>query len=165
MLCAQQGRIADQQPSNSQFTPNFTTFIVGSEFIVAVASPDRLAFTVRVSLSLPKPMWLYSETEGKAWPSRNKPRSGLVALGEPIERGHEQAYVHCGTHLRRIARRGTTGDAKRSSAIVDSSRRDGIDASADDGRVLHRGNDGELLQRRRWPEHRRLWRKKQFRIG
>ena len=56
MLCAQRGRIADQQPLNSQFTPNFTTFIVSFEFIVAVAGPNRLAFTVRVSLSLPKPM-------------------------------------------------------------------------------------------------------------
>src|SRR5262249_39860888 len=47
-------------PLNSQFTPNFTTFIGSLELIDVVAGPARVVLSVKISLRLPKPMKLYS---------------------------------------------------------------------------------------------------------
>jgi hypothetical protein len=73
---------------------------------------------------------------------------------------HEDIRDPCGTSLRGVAGCRTSGDAEWPSAIGETER---SSASADNRRVLHRGNDGDLLQCRRWPEYRRLWRKKRLR--
>jgi hypothetical protein len=99
-------------------------------------------------------------TADKSGP-RNKPRNGSVSLAETFEperqsgdvRGapsgfvgagaarasgrYEEVHNPCGTCLRGIACRRAIGDAERSSAIVNSRRQNGIDASADNRRVLH----------------------------
>ncbi|HEX8809951.1 MAG TPA: hypothetical protein VF760_13275 [Xanthobacteraceae bacterium] len=69
-----------------------------------------------------------------------------------------------GICLHGVGCRRAIGDAKWSGTIAAARGRNGIDASADYWRVLHRGNDGVFLQRSHRPEHRRLWRKKRFRI-
>ena len=119
--------------------------------------------------------------------SRNKPRIGSVSLGATCERAesggvrsaspgpigagatpangrYEQIRDHRGARLHGVACRRAGDEVERSSAIIDPKRRNGIGANLDNRRVLHRGNDGELLQRRHWSEYRRLWRKKRFRI-
>jgi hypothetical protein len=119
--------------------------------------------------------------------SRNKPRSGSVSFGAPASQRQSgdvrsaspgpmgagaarasgrygQIRHHRGTCLHGVACRRAIGDAKRSSATADARQHNGIGTSADHRCFLHRGNDGNFLQRRHRPEHRRLWCEERFRI-
>jgi hypothetical protein len=117
--------------------------------------------------------------------SRNKPRSGSVSFGAPASQRQSgdvrsaspgpmgagaahasgrygQIRHHRGTGLHGVAYRRAIGDAKRSSA--DARQHNGIGTNADHRCLLHRGNDGNFLQHRHRPEHRRLWCEERFRI-
>ena len=90
---------------------------------------------------------------------------GLIGAGAARASGrYEQIRDYRGICLHGVGCRRTIGDAKWSGTIAAARGRNGIDASTDYWRVLHRGNDGVFLQRCHRPEHRRLWRKKRFRI-